>query len=161
MAVLHKASGRGPLGFLFALLLLFSPTSALYFYLDGTTPKCFYEELPKDTLVVGMSNPNPQDGKVADQAILQAHTKQKHTIPRPIHTVLQTNLPSKLLSTRHSIMTTESSRRLPPQAIPRRSSRSPQPTVVCIDYASRLLDRLRSAWEGGFQGQGRQGEELN
>jgi hypothetical protein len=30
------------------------PTSALYFYLDGTTPKCFYEELPKDTMVVGM-----------------------------------------------------------------------------------------------------------
>ena len=35
------------------LPLLFSPSSALYFYLDGTTPKCFYEELPKDTLVVG------------------------------------------------------------------------------------------------------------
>ncbi|MCJ1340067.1 emp24p/erv25p- protein [Bachmanniomyces sp. S44760] len=31
----------------------FLPTNALYFYLDGTTPKCFYEELPKDTLVVG------------------------------------------------------------------------------------------------------------
>ena len=41
---------------LLSLLALFSmlcPTSALYFYLDGTTPKCFYEELPKDTLVVG------------------------------------------------------------------------------------------------------------
>lgn len=30
-----------------------SSTHALYFYLDGTTPKCFYEDLPKDTLVVG------------------------------------------------------------------------------------------------------------
>ena len=31
------------------------PTQALYFYLDGASasPKCFYEELPKDTLVVG------------------------------------------------------------------------------------------------------------
>jgi len=29
------------------------PTSALYFYLDGSNPKCFFEELPKDTLVVG------------------------------------------------------------------------------------------------------------
>lgn len=28
-------------------------TQALYFFLDGTTQKCFYEELPKDTLVVG------------------------------------------------------------------------------------------------------------
>jgi hypothetical protein len=37
--------------FIFGLLL--SPVEALYFYMDGTTQKCFYEELPKDTLVVG------------------------------------------------------------------------------------------------------------
>ena len=36
--------------------LLILPTQALYFYIDGTTPKCFYEELPKDTLVVGPSS---------------------------------------------------------------------------------------------------------
>ena len=44
------------LAWLLVLLAMFSmlcPTSAVYFYLDGTTPKCFYEELPKDTLVVG------------------------------------------------------------------------------------------------------------
>lgn len=35
---------------LFALVL---PAQCLYFYFDGTTPKCFYEELPRDTLVVG------------------------------------------------------------------------------------------------------------
>jgi hypothetical protein len=29
------------------------PTQALHFYLDGAIQKCFYEELPKDTLVVG------------------------------------------------------------------------------------------------------------
>jgi len=29
------------------------PSTALYFYLDGSHPKCFFEELPKDTLVVG------------------------------------------------------------------------------------------------------------
>lgn len=39
-----------------ALCSLFSSSQALYFYLDGTSPKCFYEELPKDTLVVGMRN---------------------------------------------------------------------------------------------------------
>jgi hypothetical protein len=33
--------------------MFLAPTNALYFYLDGTTQKCFYEELPKDTLVVG------------------------------------------------------------------------------------------------------------
>ena len=29
------------------------PSFGLYFYIDGITPKCFFEELPKDTLVVG------------------------------------------------------------------------------------------------------------
>lgn len=29
------------------------PSFGLYFYIDGVTPKCFFEELPKDTLVVG------------------------------------------------------------------------------------------------------------
>lgn len=41
----------GPLALLFLLAL---PTHALYFYMDAQTPKCFYEELPKDTLVVGV-----------------------------------------------------------------------------------------------------------
>ncbi|KAA8900635.1 emp24/gp25L/p24 family/GOLD-domain-containing protein [Sphaerosporella brunnea] len=27
--------------------------AGLYFYIDGTSPKCFFEELPQDTLVVG------------------------------------------------------------------------------------------------------------
>lgn len=37
------------------VFLTFSPAvQALYFYMDGQSPKCFSEELPKDTLVVGM-----------------------------------------------------------------------------------------------------------
>ncbi|GAB7342162.1 hypothetical protein MBLNU457_g0421t1 [Dothideomycetes sp. NU457] len=35
---------------------LFFQVQALYFFIDGTTPKCFFEELPKDTLVVGHFN---------------------------------------------------------------------------------------------------------
>ncbi|KAK5987154.1 putative membrane protein C16E9.09c [Cladobotryum mycophilum] len=35
------------------LLSLASAAQALYFFMDASTPKCFYEELPKDTLVVG------------------------------------------------------------------------------------------------------------
>lgn len=31
------------------------PGFALYFHIDGVHPKCFFEELPKDTLVVGRS----------------------------------------------------------------------------------------------------------
>ena len=35
------------------LLALGTVAQALYFYVDGTAPRCFVEELPKDTLVVG------------------------------------------------------------------------------------------------------------
>ncbi|KAM0483723.1 hypothetical protein ACHAPX_002219 [Trichoderma viride] len=38
---------------LFSFATLVAAAQALYFYVDGGTPKCFYEELPKDTLVVG------------------------------------------------------------------------------------------------------------
>ena len=36
------------------LAFLASHAQALYFYIDGPSQKCFFEELPKDTLVVGM-----------------------------------------------------------------------------------------------------------
>lgn len=40
--------------FLFLLILeLIAPASAVYFYIENASPKCFYEELPKDTIVVG------------------------------------------------------------------------------------------------------------
>ncbi|KAK0709422.1 emp24/gp25L/p24 family/GOLD-domain-containing protein [Lasiosphaeria miniovina] len=35
------------------LLSLSAVAQALYFYIDVTSPKCFFEELPKDTLVMG------------------------------------------------------------------------------------------------------------
>lgn len=38
---------------LLSLSALLVPVKSLYFYIDGTSPKCFFEELPKDTLVVG------------------------------------------------------------------------------------------------------------
>lgn len=38
---------------LLPLLSLAAMARALYFYIDVTSPKCFFEELPKDTLVVG------------------------------------------------------------------------------------------------------------
>lgn len=36
-----------------AMAALLSPVNALYFFMEGPTQKCFFEELPKDTLVVG------------------------------------------------------------------------------------------------------------
>lgn len=38
-----------------ALLALAQSSAALYFYLDAGANKCFLEELPKDTIVVGKS----------------------------------------------------------------------------------------------------------
>ena len=35
------------------LLSMASMAQALYFFIDVTSPKCFFEELPKDTLLVG------------------------------------------------------------------------------------------------------------
>ena len=34
-------------------LLLASTAQALHFFIDSSKPKCFFEDLPKDTLVVG------------------------------------------------------------------------------------------------------------
>ena len=38
---------------LLPLLSLSAVAQALYFYVEGNTPKCFFEELPNDTLVTG------------------------------------------------------------------------------------------------------------
>lgn len=38
---------------LLPILMLASVAQALYFFVDSSAPKCFYEDLPKDTLVVG------------------------------------------------------------------------------------------------------------
>lgn len=53
-----QTSSPSWLGATLALLSLFSllvPANALYFYVDGRQTKCFFEDLPKDTLVAGMS----------------------------------------------------------------------------------------------------------
>jgi hypothetical protein len=43
-----------PSVFILLLISLLSlPTNALYFYTKGNEAKCFFEDLPKDTLVVG------------------------------------------------------------------------------------------------------------
>lgn len=39
---------------LFSFFSLLIPTNALYFYMEGRQTKCFFEDLPKDTLVAGM-----------------------------------------------------------------------------------------------------------
>lgn len=94
-----RTSQRGPLSLfsslLIALVLNFvSPTHALYFYLDGASasPKCFYEELPKDTLVVGETRPPPAPFKITSHPLhhrpLQRPSVSKQRLchkPGPIH----------------------------------------------------------------------------
>ncbi|KAK1543018.1 emp24/gp25L/p24 family/GOLD, partial [Colletotrichum paranaense] len=46
------------------LLSLSAVAQALYFYIDGTSPKCFFEELPKDTLVVGHYTAEEWDDRI-------------------------------------------------------------------------------------------------
>ncbi len=43
----------------FLLSLVCMPVNALHFYMQGGQPKCFFEELPKDTLTVGKTCPTP------------------------------------------------------------------------------------------------------
>jgi hypothetical protein len=38
---------------LLPFLSALSVAQALHFFIDGANPKCFFEELPRDTLVVG------------------------------------------------------------------------------------------------------------
>ncbi len=47
--------------FFLPLLSLAGAASALHLYIDATKPKCFFEELPKDTLVVGHYNAEEWD----------------------------------------------------------------------------------------------------
>ncbi|KAH0426161.1 emp24/gp25L/p24 family/GOLD [Colletotrichum camelliae] len=46
------------------LLSMSAVAQALYFYIDGTSPKCFFEELPKDTLVVGHYTAEEWDDRI-------------------------------------------------------------------------------------------------
>lgn len=47
------------------LLSLASAAHALYFFIDAATPRCFFEELPKDTLVVGHYAAEEWDDRVS------------------------------------------------------------------------------------------------
>ena len=49
----------------FPILSLVSAAQALYFFIDGVTPKCFFEELPKDTLVVGHYSAEEWDARAS------------------------------------------------------------------------------------------------
>lgn len=71
---------------LLSLSALLVPVQSLYFYMDGTTPKCFFEELPKDTLVVGHFNAEEFDEDVKSWTKhdgLNIHISVDVCLPRP------------------------------------------------------------------------------
>jgi hypothetical protein len=89
-----------------ALTALVSHTQALYFYIDGATPKCFYEDLPKGTLVVGES---AQLWKQTLQALFPGSCRHARTIttlldPGP-HLIykMQAHTAPKPLTRRHHL----------------------------------------------------------
>lgn len=45
-------------------MALASTAQALYFYIDGASSKCFYEELPKGTLVAGTYSSEEYDDRI-------------------------------------------------------------------------------------------------
>ncbi|KAF2491105.1 putative endosomal cargo receptor [Lophium mytilinum] len=57
----QSTSGLRTLFSLFIAALLVLPSQALYFFIDGPVQKCFFEELPRDTLVVGHFNAEQWD----------------------------------------------------------------------------------------------------
>lgn len=68
-----QASSPSWLAATLALLSFFSlllPANALYFYVEGRQPKCFFEDLPKDTLVAGMhDSPDPKSSEESNWLI--------------------------------------------------------------------------------------------
>ena len=98
---------------IFAVALLLTPINALYFYMDGTAQKCFYEELPKDTLVVGTQRLHHTWMPPANQGDFVDSFKKDHIKQKPLTPLLKPS--TRLLiflfssqSTRHLTMITAS-----------------------------------------------------
>lgn len=123
-----------------SLSALLIPVQSLYFYMDGTKPKCFFEELPKDTLVVGLYsadeyNYDRKEWKgheglniqiTVDVRKLSLHSRgHQFTVPH------KTN--QELLSRKSSTMTTASLIR---KELHQEDSHSPQPTQATTKSAS-------------------------
>lgn len=97
---------------MFTFLLLSAlvlPTRALYFYMDGNTQKCFFEELPKDTLVVGQCPlPLPLHANSDQHPSHQAITTRNNGTRQPAVIKLTPTLASLSQSKKSSTTTTAS-----------------------------------------------------
>lgn len=73
--------------YLVSVLLLVTQVAALHFYLEGDQQRCFYEELPKNTLVVG------EYGTTSDTHDLAFLEFELHRMAFCVHAVLSPGLP--------------------------------------------------------------------
>jgi hypothetical protein len=80
MARLISAAAGWPAVY-FLLSLICIPANALHFYMQGGQPKCFFEELPKDTLTVGKTPPTARSPRL--------------TLPKGHYEVQQYNVDAK------------------------------------------------------------------
>ncbi|KAJ9607523.1 emp24p/erv25p- protein [Cladophialophora chaetospira] len=90
-----------PTALAIALTSLISSSHALYFYLDGTTPKCFYEDLAKGTLVVGTYRSeafSPQAQSFMVTSDLSIHFTVEETFDNDHRVVTQTTSSSHTAS---------------------------------------------------------------
>lgn len=106
---------------LLSLLWLVSTAQALYFFIDGATPKCFYEELPKDTLVSGQYAAEEYDDRTASwqqhQGLNIFITVDVRKTEQPLATTmfLPSHANMTFLFRRYSMTTELSTRRETPQ----------------------------------------------
>ena len=124
------------------LLNLIVSSQALHFYLDGASsaPKCFYEELPKDTMVVGTHKrlPFPEHSSCfhaigyARSLFPKAITQPSSTPLKPHNTKPIPPSPSPSRLTRPSTTTTASST---PAVPPLANSHSLRPMLAITAYA--------------------------
>ena len=104
---------------LLSLSSLLTPAQSLYFFIDGGSPKCFFEELPKDTLVVGHFKAEEYDN---DLKMWKNHDRLNIYISVDVRSLLfpsstqpQISGNGLTASRKYSTTTTASSRKKAPQ----------------------------------------------
>ena len=149
MAAMERSPRRLQLPFIYFFLLnLVATTHALHFYLDGasSTPKCFYEELPKDTMVVGTHlfiNPrcrSRETDSISSCKKKKAITQPCNTPPKPPSTKTILHWRSRSPSTKPLTTTTASSTLAAPRLA---NSLSPLLMPAITAFASLLPATIR------------------
>ena len=120
------------------------PAQALHFFIDGAVQKCFFEELPKDTLVVGTTAASSPLYAWGESNNKQDTTTPKYGVMRPSPSYRAQTPASSLLLKRPSTTTTA----LSPNVVhAKASSPSAPPTRDSTAFALPLrMFRVEDGW---------------